>query len=83
MSREAALAVGGLPFRACLFFACNPDEYLYTSDIVEKFRVDPEGITERLRSAVKSGLIKREPGGPAGIPQARYTAGPRLPRASR
>lgn len=72
------------PFRAALFFALNPSASLTTSQMVERFGVRREKVTEALKIAVVNGLIEHTPGTPgiygSGHQEARFAAGEALRR---
>jgi len=71
-------------FAVCLFLAANPEESLWTTDIVAKFGGNPKHVGERLRYAIKQGYIAKrqdDEGYLPGRPRCVYSAGPELLRA--
>ena len=65
---------GSVLFRLSVFFAVNPDECMWTSDIAKKFGADPSNVHNSLRAAVRTKwlLVSKERG------QNVYRAGPEL-----
>lgn len=74
--------MAGLPFKLCLFFAANPDECLYTSDVAEKFGKSRAQIDSHLVPVVRDGWIAKTCGAAGGSRreqrQSVYAAGPQL-----
>jgi hypothetical protein len=66
---------GGVVFKLCLYFARNPDEELWSEDLINKFGATYD-LNNLLRSAKRNGLIKVEKR--PGQRQHVYTAGPTL-----
>ena len=74
---------GSLSFRVCLFFAVNPDEELYSSDISAKFGGPTTDVCKRLQAAVDDGFLKRVAMRVEGEPtRMAFTAGPALMAAT-
>ncbi len=46
-------------FRLCIFFALNPDEYLTSSDVAQKYGMTSNAVEPTLKSVVASGYVAR------------------------
>lgn len=66
----------GKPLRVCEFFRANPDEFLLSPDVVEKFGI-AQPATE-LWKAVQAGLVTTEKAPRGSGNKAIYRAGPKL-----
>ncbi len=63
-----------LSFRTCIFFARNPDEWLTSADVADKYGVPSNTVSQTLQYSVESGLLRRETVANKSV----YTAGPTL-----
>lgn len=66
-----------LAFRACVYFAANPEEGLLTSDFVERFgMLDLQHVHDALDAALASGFVVNDGCGLQSV----WRAGPELLR---